>query len=597
MADVQVITHNSFQTRLILNSKKSVAYSPIVVFAYDRLEHLRLTIEALANNKEAAESDLIVYSDAAASVENVEDVDSVRGYLKTICGFRNVLIHQRSVNIGLAQSIISGVNEVLVSYNTVIVLEDDLVTSPYFLSYMNGALKKYEHEDRVASIHAYLPPISCSLPETFFMPGSDCWGWGVWRRSWSLFNADGQQLLDQLKEQNLLKVFDLNGSVGYSQMLYDQINGKNNSWAIRWHASTFIANKLTLHPGRSLIQNTGLDGSGTHCQVTRSYDTLLTETPIYLADIVVEPSTLGLTAFAKFFKENKKENGNRGLQLLSSTKLKRVRKLIEQWLPPVLLNYAKKAFLPTPLSNTIFTGNYHDWNDALNAVGDGYASHDILDTVLQTALLVKQGRLAFERDSVGFTKEDYSWPLLSVLMAAAAIKKGQLNVLDFGGSLGSRYFQHKFFLDLIGSITWSVIEQPHFVAKGKKHLQSSNLLFYETVEECTTRVMPNVVLLSGVLSYLQDPISIIQKMLALNSSFVILDRTCFYNEFDRDMIAIQHVPPSIYEAKFPCRFLNEHKILKLFELAGYKLIDRIRTNEQLDPRATWACCLFSKTQN
>jgi len=574
----------------------SSVLAPIVLFAYDRLNHVRLTVECLAANNLADRSELIVYSDAAADENKVKEVAAVRDYLKTIKGFLSLKVYERERNFGLARSVIEGVSETLATFNKVIVVEDDLMTSPYFLSYMNQALEKYSLVERVASVHAYLLPTSISLPETFFMRGADCWGWGTWRRSWGLFNPDGQYLYSELKKLDLISAFDLNNCVANSKMLLDQIKGKNNSWAIRWHASTFIANKLTLYPGRSLVRNIGLDDSGTHCQATNSYDTLLTETSIDLADIVVEPSVLGISAFTKFYTENKKKNENWRMQLLRSTKLKSLRKFIEQWIPPVLLSFTKKVLLPKPLPNTRFEGTYRSWNDALNAAGDGYADNNILEKVLQAALLVKQGRLAFERDSVGFAKAEHSWPMLSVLMTASAINKGKLNVLDFGGSLGSKYFQCKFFLDALEKVTWNVVEQQHFVRTGQKHLQTNNLRFYETVEGCVAEGPPDVVLLSSVLQYLQDPIFILQKLLALNSSFVILDRTCFYNEFDRDMVTIQHVPPSIYSAQFPCRFLNEHEIVTLFELAGYQLLDRISTDEQLDRRATWVCCLFFKNQ-
>jgi glycosyltransferase involved in cell wall biosynthesis len=285
-------------------------YSPIVLFTYNRLEHLRATLESLAANQLANDSDLIIYSDNAVSVENRKLVDAVRAYLKTVKGFRSVIIRERDHNFGLAASIIAGVTEVLASHERVIVLEDDLVTSPNFLTYMNGALDKYALDERVASIHGYLPPVRLPVPETFFMRGADCWGWGVWRRSWQLFNSNGQKLVDELKEKKLLKLFDLGGAVANGQMLLDQINGRNNSWAIRWHASIFISNKLTLYPGRSLVHNIGLDDTGTHCQATNSYDTLLTETSIDLADIAVEPSALGVAAFTKFHTENKKKNEN-----------------------------------------------------------------------------------------------------------------------------------------------------------------------------------------------------------------------------------------------------------------------------------------------
>jgi glycosyltransferase involved in cell wall biosynthesis len=280
-------------------------FAPIVLFVCARLNHTRLTVDALLNNPGAELSDLIIFSDAAREEEKQANVDEVRAYLKTITGFRSVTIHHRTYNFGLAKSIIEGVSEALKEYDAVIVLEDDLVTSPYFLSYMNEALEKYAEDDRVVSIHGYIYPVNQSLPETFFLRGADCWGWATWRRGWANFNPDGQHLLDELKRRKLIGMFDFNGAYSYSKMLKAQIKGRNDSWAVRWHASAFLADKLTLYPGRSLVHNIGNDGSGTHCGDDISYDLLLSSSPIDFTNIEVQPSAQAQAAFEAFFRKVK----------------------------------------------------------------------------------------------------------------------------------------------------------------------------------------------------------------------------------------------------------------------------------------------------
>ena len=569
-------------------------YSPILLFAYDRLEHLQATIDSLAANENALNSDLIVYSDAAVSLKNNAQVAAVRAYLETISGFRNVKIRERPQNLGLAQSIITGVTEVLQVYDRVIVLEDDLVTSRHFLSYMNSALEKYENDERVACIHGYLPAFSASIPETFFMRGADCWGWGTWRRGWRIFNPDGQYLYEQLKKKKLSRLFDINNSVPNTQMLLDQVEGKNNSWAIRWHASVFLENKLTLYPGRSLVNNIGNDGTGTHCGATSSHDTPLSATEIVLNDIAVEPSATGTAAYADFYIREKRNQASIRNRLLTSRKLAYLRHLGKLWIPPIFLKFVTRILGQGSSVNTTFDGPQVSWSEAVKEVGSGYADQEILERVLRTTLLVKDGVLAFERDSVGFKKLEYSWPVLGVLMMAAAFRKGELNVLDFGGSLGSHYFQNRKVLNQLDKITWNVVEQSHYVSVGQKYFQDDHLRFHNTIEQCVVEGRPDIVLLSSVLQYLDDPLSVIAQLLSLRSQFVILDRTCFYNEFDKDAVFIQQVSPDIYPAAYPCRFLNEHYLMNIFNAAGYQLIDRIKTNEQIDNRATWICCIFSK---
>lgn len=240
--------------------------APIALFVYNRPGHTRWTIEALQKNILASDSDLIIFSDGPKDAAgSKQSVLAVRAYLKTIQGFKSVKIMEREKNQGLAKSIIAGVTSVVGEFGKVIILEDDMVSSQYFLQYMNEALGLYEKEDDVISIHGYIYPVKGILPETFFLKGADCWGWATWKRGWDLFEPDGKKLLRELKERNLTKEFDFSGSYPYTKMLKDQIAGRNNSWAIRWYASAFLKNKLTLYPGKSLIYNTGFDGSGTHC--------------------------------------------------------------------------------------------------------------------------------------------------------------------------------------------------------------------------------------------------------------------------------------------------------------------------------------------
>jgi len=248
--------------------------APIALFAYNRLWHLQQTVEALQLNEFAGESDLYVFSDGAKLDQDDDAVAAVRNYLVAVRGFKSVVICKREKNIGLAHNIISGVREICNLHDRVIVMEDDLVTSPFFLKYMNEALDLYETTAEVISIHGYIYPLKEEIPESFLLRGADCWGWATWKRGWILFEPDALLLLTELERQNLCKEFDFNGSFPYTKMLRDQIAGKNNSWAIRWYASAFLQKKLTLYPGRSLVHNIGNDASGTHSMDSKQFDVL-----------------------------------------------------------------------------------------------------------------------------------------------------------------------------------------------------------------------------------------------------------------------------------------------------------------------------------
>lgn len=278
-------------------------YAPIVLFVYNRLLHTQNTIHALKSNHLSSESNLIIFSDGPRSSEHSEKVDNVRNFIKSIDGFKSIKIIERDRNYGLANSIIDGVTKVCSEYGKAIILEDDIVTSTYFLTYMNDALDRYQDNEKVASIHGYVYPIK-GLPESFFLRGADCWGWATWYDRWQLFEADGQKLLSQLVAKRLTKSFDFNGAFSYSDMLKNQIAGLNNSWAIRWHASVFLANKLTLYPGISLVKNIGNDGSGTHSEDTDIYTSDVKNTPLHNFPSENVPNELAFALFEAYFRNN-----------------------------------------------------------------------------------------------------------------------------------------------------------------------------------------------------------------------------------------------------------------------------------------------------
>lgn len=280
--------------------------APIVLFVYNRPWHTQQTVESLKKNKLAKESELFIFSDGPKENNKAKnDVEKVREYIKTINGFRRITIIEKEENYGLANSIISGVTEIVNRHGKVIVLENDLVTSKYFLNFMNSALEFYKDENKVISIHGYIYPIKSDLPETFFIKGADCWGWATWKRGWDIFEANGKKLLDELKDKNLEKKFDINGSYAYTKMLSEQVTKKNDSWAIRWYASAFLKDKLTLCPGRSLVCNIGLDASGIHCGSTNSFNAVITNRPIKLTNIPIEENIFVLREIEKHFRMTK----------------------------------------------------------------------------------------------------------------------------------------------------------------------------------------------------------------------------------------------------------------------------------------------------
>lgn len=242
--------------------------APIAVFVYNRPDHTRQALEALWKNEMADISDLFIFSDAPKNSEAEKNVHIVRKYIKTIRGFKSVNIIERDNNMGLAASIINGVSYLCHEYGKVIVLEDDLIASPYFLCFMNEALNHYHADSRVMQISGFMFPVKVEHDdEACLLPLTTSWGWATWEHAWKHFDPimAGYQVVN--KNSILRKAFDLDGTYAYFKMLESQLRGEINSWAIRWYLSVFLLKGLVLYPPYSLIQNIGFDGSGMHCKM------------------------------------------------------------------------------------------------------------------------------------------------------------------------------------------------------------------------------------------------------------------------------------------------------------------------------------------
>lgn len=312
--------------------------APIALFAYCRPAHLARTIDALRRNPEARDTTLYVFCDAAKNTAAQEGVDGVRNLVRAVDGFAAVKVVCREQNCGLARNITTGVTEVLQQHPDVIVVEDDVLVAPRFLRFMNDVLTLYRGEPRVGSATGYCYPVDRPLPETFFIKGADCWGWATWRDRWALYNPNGTQLLQELRARGLERAFDFDGTMGFTRMLRDQIAGKNDSWAVRWHASCFLRDRLILYPGRSLVENIGNDGSGTHVTAKdTTYDVQVGTAPVHVGGIEVEESDIGRTAFCNFFRKSQGSGGNSkgdiGISGLR-TMLRRLLSRVKRWAFP-----------------------------------------------------------------------------------------------------------------------------------------------------------------------------------------------------------------------------------------------------------------------
>ena len=237
--------------------------APIILFTYRRAAHTKRCIESLKQSPLASESILYIFSDAAKGIDDVVDVFSVRSYITSIKGFKDVIIERAEQNRGLADSVIYGVGKVLEKHGRAIVIEDDLEFSPYFLSYMNEALDMYEDVEEVININSHVLSSPMTLDDNFLISFANSWGWATWKRGWRYFEPDANKLLAKIKEEKREREFNM--GYHFTRMLKEQCNGKINSWAVRWNASLFVNRKLSLNVGKPLVTNSGFGAGATHC--------------------------------------------------------------------------------------------------------------------------------------------------------------------------------------------------------------------------------------------------------------------------------------------------------------------------------------------
>ena len=280
--------------------------APIVLFVYNRPWHTQQTVEALQKNKLASESELFIYSDDAKNEDARVSVDEVRKYINNINGFKKITVIKRDKNWGLANSIIDGVTKIVNEYGKIIVLEDDLVTSPYFLKFMNEALEFYKDEKKIWHISGWNYPIeTAGLNNVFLWRLMNCWGWATWANRWEYYEKDVYKTMQEFSKDDI-KRFNLDGVEDFFGQVTANYEKKINTWAIFWYATIFKKNGLCLNPTQTFVENIGNDASGANCGKTDIFTSRLSSlNNIQFLSSIIE-NKISITNLKKFYKQNKK---------------------------------------------------------------------------------------------------------------------------------------------------------------------------------------------------------------------------------------------------------------------------------------------------
>ncbi len=284
---------------------KESGYAPIVLFVYNRLEHTKKTIEALKKNELASKSMLFIYSDAEKDDSEKTSVGEVRNFVKSIKGFKTLTVIERDKNFGLADSIIKGVTEVVTRFGNVIVIEDDIVTSPYFLKFMNEALEFYKDQKKVWHISGWNYPIDSSkLDNVFLWRFMNCWGWATWSDRWQYFEKNVNKTINEFSKKEIKYLNLDNYENTWSQVIANKEN-KINTWAIFWYTTIIKHNGLCLNPSHSLVINIGNDGSGEHDSADYFLTTLSKASKFSFTSEIRE-NFLAVNEIKSFYKSMKK---------------------------------------------------------------------------------------------------------------------------------------------------------------------------------------------------------------------------------------------------------------------------------------------------
>lgn len=254
--------------------------TPVVIFVYNRPDHTKQTIESLAKNFLAKETEVFIFSDAAKNEKSFKNVEKVRNYIYSLSErnlFKSVQITKSEFNKGLANSVIAGVGQIINKYNKVIVVEDDLISSKDFLQYMNDGLDYYEKDKEIWSISGY--SINLKIPkeyksEIYFSYRGCSWGYATWKDRWERVNWNVTDYEKFKNNRKLRKKFNRGGR-DMADMIDSQMEGKIDSWAIRWCYTQSKLDMLTVYPVISRIRNIGLDGTGTHKGISSHYNSVL----------------------------------------------------------------------------------------------------------------------------------------------------------------------------------------------------------------------------------------------------------------------------------------------------------------------------------
>ena len=531
-------------------SPNSDAVIPVVLFAHARPQHLGQVLRSLRENRVPR---ILAYSDGPRTQAEATRVEEVRRVLREV-DWADLTVIEREQNLGPGRNVRAGVGEVAALHSAFIVWEDDLIAIPGTYAWLCAALTAHADNPRIMSVTAWTHP-RITPTDLGGLPYLDAraerWVWGAWSRSWSgMESGTAREKQDRASRRGLAP--DAYGA-DLPAMARDE--ARRNLWAVRWFYHHLEHGGLCLRPPRSLVEHIGFDAGATNAAEAvrwRNPPPL----PIPPRSVIPERPTEHPECRSLWTQATRNKE----------PLLPRLKRLARRVLPHALLNAYQQRF-----RRVHWDGSFSSWAEA-KAVATGHDLPAILERVEQATHRVIKGEAGFERDGVAFGYAPEPWPALPLIRQVTAALGRHLHVIDFGGSLGSTYHPHRAVLRELGSIRWSIIEQPAFVAVGRRAFQTDVLRFHETVADAVADAQraPDVILLGSSLSYLPDPMRVLAELVALQPRLALIERTLF-STTGPSRLTLQRVPSSIYRASYPCWFIDPEPVTALLS-QSYRLV-------------------------
>ncbi len=531
-------------------ASKSDPVIPVILFAFARPLHLKQVLRSLQENRVTR---IIAYADGARNQTEAARVEEVRRLLREV-DWADLTLVGRAENLGLGKNVRAGVGEVAALHPAFIVWEDDLIAIPGTYAWLCAALREHAHDPQIMSVTAWTHPriTPGNLGGRPYLDArAECWVWGAWSRSWRGMES-GTAREKQSRAQRRGVAPDAYGA-DLPVMARDE--ARRNLWAVRWLYHHLEHGGLCLRPPRSLVEHIGFDAEATNAaEALRWRNPPL---PLDLPNTVIPVSPSEHPDCRRLWTNATREEKPLYPQL---------KRLARRLLPASVVSAYQQRF-----RRVRWEGRFSSWADA-NAVATGYDLPAILDRVENATRRVVAGNAGFERDGVAFPYAPEPWPALPLIQQIAAETDRSLHLIDFGGALGSTYHPHREVLQKRGSIRWSIIEQPAFVATGRRCFQTDVLRFHETVSAAIAEAgrPPDIILLGSSLSYLPEPIRVLAELVALQPQLLLIERTLF-STTGQSRLTLQRVPPSIYRASYPCWFIDPTAVEKLLS-TSYHLV-------------------------